>query len=1002
MRSAPLRRLLAVCCALSSTAFALAATAADTVAAPPASSAAAAPSAAAPAVAAPAGASLPDPATKLPLDPAVRAGRLENGLSYFIRHNARPEKRAEMWLAVNAGSTLEDEDQRGLAHFCEHMAFNGTKNFKKQEMINFLERIGMKFGPEVNAYTSFDETVYQLRVPTDDPEILRKALLILEDWAHNVSYENEEIDKERGVVIEEWRMGRGADARMRDKQFPVLFKGSRYAERLTIGKKDVLEKASYDTVKKFYRDWYRPDLMAVIVVGDVDAAAMEQAVKAQFKGLTNPATERARTLFPVPDHDETLVTVATDPEATNTRIAVYSKLPRRERGTVGAYRRQMVENLYHGLLNNRLDELRRRPDPPFLFAFAGAGSFVRTRDVLSQTAGVQEQGLARGLETLLVEHERAARFGFTATELERAKKETLRSYETAYREREKQESDQYVYELSSYFLEGEPVPGIEYEYALARKLVPAITLDEVNAAAKQSVGEKNRVILVSAPQKAAAALPGEDALKGLFRAAVSKELEPWVDRVRKEPLVPQPPRPATVAEEQAFPELGTTRWKLSNGVVVLLKPTDFKNDQVLLGAFSPGGSSIVPDERYVSTAFAGQVLGEGGLGAFDKIELDKALTGKIAYAGGYVGELEEGVRGSASPQDLETMFQLVYLDFTAPRADAKAFESWKARTKAQLENRLARPEVVFSDRMTVTLSQGHFRRRPTTVDTLKEIDLDAALAVWRERFGDAGDFTFALVGAFKLDEIRPLVLTWLGGLPSTGRKETWKDIGVRPPPGVVNVEVRKGLEPKSSVRMSFTGPAKWTAEQEHLMGALSSALRIRLREVLREDMGGVYGVNAGGFLARRPVEQYSFGVSFGCAPERVQELQNAVFTVLDAAKKDGFSDEIVTKVREQEIRERETDLKENGFWLGELLDAARYGEDPRQILKYGDLVKLVTSDALRDAAKTYLDRARLVTGVLYPEAPPAAPAGSAPGAAPPAPPPPAPPAAPAAPPAAPR
>ncbi len=966
MSSATSRRLLLVCCALALAGFARAADTAATPAVP----------AAAPVVAA-----RPDPATKLPLDPAVRTGRLENGLTYFIRHNARPEKRAEMWLAVNAGSTLEDEDQRGLAHFCEHMAFNGTKNFKKQEMINFLERIGMKFGPEVNAYTSFDETVYQLRVPTDDPEILRKALLILEDWAHNVSYENEEIDKERGVVVEEWRMGRGAEARMRDKQFPVLFKGSRYAERLTIGKKEVIEKAGYDTVRKFYRDWYRPDLMAVIVVGDVDTASMEEAIKAQFKGLKNPGTERARTLFPVPDHDETLVASATDPEATTTRVAVYSILPRRERGTVGAFRQQLVENLYHGLLNNRLDELRRRPEPPFLYAFSGAGSFVRTRDVLSQTAGVPEQGLARGLETLLVEHQRAAKFGFAATELERAKKETLRSFETAFREREKQESEQYVYELSSHFLEGEPAPGIEYEYPLVQKLMPTITLEEVNAVAKQSSGEKNRVILVSAPQKVAGALPGEDALKSMFRAAVSKELEAWVDRVRQEPLVPQPPEPGTLAEEQAYPEIGTTRWKLGNGVVVLLKPTDFKNDQVLLGAFSPGGSSLVADERFVSASFSTQVLGEGGIGAFDKIELDKALTGKIAYAGGFIGELEEGVRGSASPQDLLTMFQLVYLDFTAPRADAKAFESWKARTKAQLENRLARPEVVFSDKMTVTMSQGHFRRRPTTVDTLKEIDLDAALAVWRDRFGDAGDFTFAIVGAFRVDEIKPLVLAWLGGLPAAGRKETWKDVGVRPPPGVVNVEVRKGLEPKSSVRMNFTGPAKWTKEQDHLMGALSSALRIRLREVLREDMGGVYGVNAGGWIARRPIEQSSFGISFGCAPERVQELQNAVFTVIDAAKKDGFTDEILTKVREQEIRERETDLKENGFWLGVLLDAARYGEDPRDILKYGELVKGVTADALRQAARTYLDRSRLVTGVLNPEAPAAAPASGAAAAA---------------------
>src|SRR5437867_1545691 len=505
---------------------------------------------------------------KLPLDPAIRTGRLDNGLTWFVRRNVRPEKRAEIWLAVNAGSTLEDDDQQGLAHFVEHMAFRGTKNFKKLEIINFMERIGMKFGPDVNAFTNFDETVYMLKVPTDDAALVEKALAILYDWARNVSFDDEDIDKERGVVVEEWRLGRGAEARMRDKQFPILFKGSRYAERLTIGKKEILETAPHDTIRRFYSNWYRPDLMAVIVVGDIDPVNVERSIKTRFASLKNPLAPRRRVVF--------------------------------------------------------------------------------------QSAVVQEARLARGLDTLLVELARVNKHGFNASELEPAKKEVLRYYESAYREREKEESDRLIHGISGAFLQGEPVPGIELEYGLAQRFLPTIPLDELNHLAAEWIAGQNRGILVSGPEKAAKLLPTDAQLSEIFNGVEGRTLEPWVDRVRQEPLVPNPPQPATIVEETTIPEPGVTRWKHSHGVVVLLQSTDFKNDEVVLGGFSPGGSSLVPDDRYVSASWAGQVLPEGGLGQFDKIELGKALTGKIARAYGYVGELEESVRGGASPRDRET------------------------------------------------------------------------------------------------------------------------------------------------------------------------------------------------------------------------------------------------------------------------------------------------------------------------------------------------------------
>ncbi len=903
------------------------------------------------------------------MDPNVSVGKLENGLSWFIRRNVKPEKRAELWLAVNAGSTLEDDDQQGLAHFVEHMAFNGTKHFKKQEIVDYLERIGMRFGPDVNAFTSFDETVYTIKVPTDDPAILEKALLILEDWAGAVTFEAEEIDKERGVVIEEWRVGRGAEARMRDRQLPILFKGSRYAERLTIGKKEILEKAPYDTVRRYYRDWYRPDLMAVVAVGDFDPKQMEETIRRHFGGLRGHQESRAREPFPVPDHDETLVAIATDPEATSTRVSVYYKLPRSLRNRVGDYRRVLVERLYHQMINTRLDELRQGADPPFLFAFSSKGGFVRSRDVYFQVAGVKQDGLERGLDTLLVEVARVDRHGFTQTELDRAKKEMLRQYEQAFRERDKLESDRLAGETLEFFLEGEPIPGIEAELALVSRFLPTITLNEINHLAREWISERNRVILVNAPEKKDAPVPSEKDVLAIFAAAQGKPVEPYVDRVRQQPLVAQAPAPARVLETRTIGEVGVTEWRLSNGVHVVLKPTDFKNDEILLSGFSPGGHSLVPDDHYVSASYASALLRDAGLGEFDKVELQKALAGKVASAWTWIGELEEGVRASASPEDLEVMFQLLYLSFTASRRDEESFRSWLSRTKGFIENRLARPETVFSDRMQVTLSQGHFRRRPASVELLGEVDLRTAVEVYRARFADAGDFTFVLVGNFDPDTIRPDVLTWLGGLPSTGRTETWRDVGVRPPSGIVPVEVRKGIEPKSQVRIVFTGDSEWTRQNEHDMASLAAALRIRLREVLREDMGGVYGVAAFGGISRRPVEQYSFTVSFGCAPDRIEELKKAAFDVIAAFKNGEISGETVEKVKEQQTRQRETDLKENGFWANALEDAYRYAMDPKLILAYDELVKSVSRERIQAAARRYLDPNRTVIGVLHPEAP---------------------------------
>ncbi len=903
---------------------------------------------------------------ELPLDPEVELGRLENGLTYYIRENSRPEERAEFWLAVNAGSMQEDDDQLGLAHFVEHMAFNGTSHFAKQELVDYLERIGMRFGPDINAFTSFDETVYMLKVPTDDPVTVEQAFQILEDWAHGLAFEDQEIDKERGVVIEEWRLGRGAQARIRDEQFPVLFKDSRYADRLPIGSREILESAPYEALRRFYHEWYRPDLMAVIAVGDFDSSQIENLLRKHFEGLSAPGSARPRQTYPVPDHAAPLYAITTDPEATSTTVGVYQKLRKRPQHRLRDYRRQLTEQLYHGLLNARLDELRQRPDPPFLYAFSTSAGLVRSRDVYLHTAGVQEGGAERGLVALLTEVERVDRHGFTQTELDRMKIDLLRRFEQAFKERDKRDSGSYAGEYLRHFLEGEPSPGIELELQLVHQLLPTIGLEELNHLAEQWISESNRVVLVSGPEKTEVPLPVEATLAETFRAVIEAEIEPYVDKVRSGPLVAQSPRPSPVVEQRNIEEVGLTEWRLGNGVRVVLKPTDFKNDQVLLAGFSPGGHSLVADEDYTSAAFAAAAVGEGGLGEFSRVELEKALAGKVAQARAFIGELEEGVGASASPQDLETMLQLLYLAMTSPRADREAFEGFLARLRASLENRQARPEAVFQDRLTLALYRDHPRRRPPSLEMLDRIDLERALALYRNRFRDASDFTFILVGNFDVETIRPLVESYLGGLPSSGRKESWRDVGAETPDGILEVEVRKGLEPKSRIQLIFGGPAEWSRESVHGIHSLAAAFRIRLREILREDLGATYGVRVSGSIHDRPKGRFAFTIGLGCAPENVERLTKTIFAEIDSLRSEDLDASYAQKVRESQLRRRETDLKENPFWLAALKLYYSRSLDPRLLLDYAQLVEGVTPANLRASAERYLNPDNYLLGLLYP------------------------------------
>ncbi|HVS31066.1 MAG TPA: insulinase family protein [Thermoanaerobaculia bacterium] len=906
-------------------------------------------------------------AERIPLDPEVRRGTLPNGVTYYVRTNRKPENRAELRLAINAGSVLESDEQRGLAHFAEHMAFNGTESFEKQELVNYLERIGMRFGPDVNAYTSFDETVYMLQIPTDDPKIVDTAFHILHDWATAVTFAPDEVEKERGVVVEEWRLGRSASGRIRDKQFPVVFHGSKYAERLPIGIKETLENAPVEQLRNFYRHWYRPDLTGVIAVGDFDADRIEALIREQFGGIPAASDPPARTEFQIPDHNETLVSVVTDPEATSIGVRVEYKRPPVRRRTVGDLRQALVDALYHTMMNARLRELGQVENPPYLSAFAASGSLGRTKSTYRLSARVGNGGVERGLSTLLTEARRVETHGFTQTELERARISFLRNIERTYEDREKQESARFASQYVEHFLEGDAVPSIAYTRDVFNELLPGITLAEVNQRAGQWITDTNRVILVSGPEKQEARIPEEKQLLAVFADADRVAVTPWVDRVREEPLVAQEPEAGRIVEENEFAGVGVTRWRLSNGAVVLLKPTDFRNEQVLLRAWSPGGQSLAPDSIHFTASRAADIVAQMGAGRFDTTELGKALTGKAVSVSPFIGELSEGLRGAASPRDLETMFELLYLRMTAARSDDNAFAALTSRLRGQLENQEASPGFLFARKMNEVLTQDHPRRRFLTLADLDAIDVERALAFYRDRFADASDFVFTFVGNFDIATMRPLVEKWVAGLPATRRAESWRNVGVRQPAGVQTVNVEKGIEPRSSVRIVFHGPAKWSLAESHVIASLAAVLRIRLREELREDRGGVYGVGVGAFLSRHPEEEYSFSISFTADPERVQELIKAAFDEIDKIKVEGPSQDHVDRVREMQRRAREVELKQNGFWAYQLEFLATNDLDFNEVLQHDKRIEAITRDSIQAAANRYLDRTRYVLGVLHPE-----------------------------------
>jgi zinc protease len=938
--------------------------------APPATRAATAPATTnAPAVPGASAPPAPRLGDSLRTDPQVRAGTLPNGLRWFVRKNARPEHRVALRLAVDAGSNLEADDQQGLAHFVEHMNFNGSTHFKPDELVKYLESIGLRFGADANAYTSFDETIYMLDVPTDRDTLLDRGLEALSDFAGRATLTDTEIQKERGVVLEEWRLGRGAQERLLRKQFPVLFHGSRYADRLPIGKPEIIEHGDVTRLRDYYRDWYTPDHMAVIAVGDIAPARMDSLIRVHFGDLSRPNTPRPPRVFDIPPHPETRINIATDKEATGSEVAIYYKRPRRAFATVADFRRGLVEGLYGDMLNSRLDEIAHRADAPFLNAGAYDSPLGRTLDAYILAADVTDGGLEKGLTGVLQEVARVRQHGFLASELKRAKDEVRAQNERAYAEREKSESDRFASRLVTTFLTGDSSPGIEKRYALTRALLDGVTLAEINALTPRLVHDDNRVVLVTAPEKPGATVPTEAAVRTILADAARAKVAAWVDHAAGRTLGSDPQKAGTITARRVIDEIGVTVLTLSNGVEVWLKPTDFKADEILLTAYAPGGYSLADSADFLPAWIAPSAVGAMGVGDIKAVDLDKLTAGHIVGAPASIGAFTQAITGSTRPADLETELKLIQLTFAGPTRDPDAFVALKKNFHAVLADRANNPEQVFQDTVTAVNTGRFYMQRVPTADQVDSVRLEPVLNFFRQRYANAADFTFFFAGTFSVDSIAPVLARYLGSLSSQGRRlSTFVPRGPHFPAGVRTVTVRKGVEPKSSTRITFFSSQGLEELDLHRARACATILTDHLRERLREMLGGTYGASASfGYLA--PVPGYStMSIAFGCAPENVETM---VAATLDEVKKlcdAGPSAEDLEKDQAIERRELEVNVRQNAYWTGSLQTTHLLGWDPRRIAKRRERIDLLTTENLRQTFRTYfpLDHYTVIT--LLPEA----------------------------------
>ena len=900
----------------------------------------------------------------IPIDPNVRIGKLDNGLTYYIRHNELPENRADFYIAQKVGSILEEENQRGLAHFLEHMCFNGTTNFPGKGIINWLETIGVRFGENLNAYTSIDETVYNINnVPVTRDGIVDSCLLILHDWANDLTLDPKEIDNERGVIHEEWRTGQGAMMRMYEQALPKAFEGSKYGHRLPIGTIEVIDNFPYQALRDYYEKWYRPDQQGIVVVGDIDVDKVEAKIKEIFSPIEMPANAAERVYEQVPDNKEPIITIAKDKEQPTTMIYIWHKhpaTPNEAKGQLSYLVQNYMLSMIESMLNARLEELRQGANPPFINAGSGNNDFLlaKTVEAFAGIAISKDDGIPTALATLIREIERARKFGFTASEYARAKADYLRGLESAYNERDKMKNNQYVQEYVRHFIDNEPIPGIETEYALMNQLAPNIPVEAINSILPQLIKDENIVINIFGPDKEGMVYPTEAEILDILNKTKAEEITAYVDKVSDEPLMKETPKAGKIVKTEEGP-FGSTALTLSNGVRVVVKNTDFKADEIRMRAFSPGGTSVFGTKEALQIKMLNAVAGLGGLGNFSNVDLEKVLAGKKASINASVSDLSEGLNGSCSPKDLETMLQLVYLSFTAPRMDNDAFESFKQRTKAALANQEADPSMALTDTLQREMYGNHPMAGRVKADMIDQTDYNRIMEMYKDRFKEAGDFTFLFVGNINLEEAKPLIETYLGGLPTINRKENYQDIKLDIQKGTRKNLFEKQMEtPKATVISIITGDCEYNLKNNLLMTMLSQTMSMVYLETVREKEGASYGVSAYGQLSRGTKDEAFFQIYFDTDPAKREKMEQIVMTELQKVANEGPRHEHLAKVKEFLLKKHIENVKENGYWLGQLNNYYWYNTDMNT--NYEQLVNELTVEDVKNFTKALLDQGNII------------------------------------------
>lgn len=900
-------------------------------------------------------------AQEIPTDPNVRVGKLPNGLTYIIRHNEKPAHQADFYIAQRVGSILEEDNQRGLAHFLEHMCFNGTKHFPGKTMISYLESIGVKFGANLNAYTSVDETVYNIsNAPVARETVIDSCLLILADWSCGLTLDPKEIDAERGVIHEEWRTRENAQMRMMDQVLPKIYQGSKYAYRMPIGLMEVVDNFKPKALRDYYEKWYRPDQQAVIVVGDVDVDKVEQKIKALFSSIRMPANAAKREYVKVPDNHEPIVAIARDKEMTSTQFSVMFKhdpIPVNMRRTQMYYGTSFGLSMVQMMLNARLAEMVKKPTCAFLGASVSDGVYwlSNNKSAFTVNVGCKEDSILTAMKAVTREVQRAARYGFTDAEYARAKADYMQMYENMYRERGNQKNGDYSQEYVRFFTRDEPSAGVEKEYEIMQALVPATPLSYINQMMTNLADDKdNMVMVLYCPDNDSLTPPTEAQLLGAYNEAKAENITAYVDNTPKEPLMKDKPRAGKILKEKPG-KFGSTELTLSNGVRVIVKPTDYKADQVSFTAFSPGGTSLFDTKDIVQYTVVNDVVNLGGVGKFSNEDLQKMLAGNTAAVGASIGGLSEGMSGSCTNKDFETMMQLVYLKFTAPRQDMETFATFRQQLKIQLERMARQPQASLGDSINRALYSDNPRSARIKADWIDRIDYDKCMDMYRDRFKDASDFTFVFVGNVDLAKLRPLICTYLASLPAIHRKENWRDNKVDIRKGYYANVFTKDLETKKATVCIFrTGDVKYSLRNNLLLSIMVQALNTIYLEEVREKEGGTYGVQVGGSLQYRPRQQAMLQIQFDTDPAKRQKMTEIVNGQLKKFCLTGPSAESLQKIKEYMLKQYDQNQKENGYWMGKLVQYYQDGFDTAT--DYRRLVSAITIADIRDFARLLLNQ----------------------------------------------